>query len=49
MVLKLAYEIFPWFPGFRIYSMAKNENPEIMETNRKLSKLEAPIVKGTHY
>ena len=29
-------KIFPWFPGFRICSMAKNENPEMLEINRKL-------------
>ena len=37
---KLAYENFPWIQGFRICSIAKNENPEMLETNRKLSKLE---------
>ena len=35
---KLASENFPWFPGFRICFMAKNENPETPEINRKLSK-----------
>ena len=31
-------ENFPRFPNFRICFMAKNENPETPEINRKLSK-----------
>ena len=31
-------ENFPWFPDFQICSIAKNENPEISEINKKLSK-----------
>ena len=37
---KTSYENFPWILGFRICSMAKNENPEMPEIHRKLSKLE---------
>ena len=37
-------EHFPCFPGFRICSMAKTENPETTEINRKLSKSKAPSV-----
>ena len=29
---------FPQIPGFRMCSMEKNENPEMLEINRKLSK-----------
>ena len=35
---KRASENFPWFPGFRICSMAKSENLEMPEINRNLSK-----------
>ena len=35
---KWAADNIPWFPGFRICSMAKNENPEMPEIDRKLSK-----------
>ena len=46
---KRAYENFLWFPGFPIYSMAKNEKPEMPEINIKLSKLKTPIVNGCNY
>ena len=29
---------FPWFPGFTICYMVKNENPETLQIDRKLSK-----------
>ena len=41
---KSAYENFRWFPGFHICSMAKNENPETPEINRKLLNQKTPSV-----
>ena len=37
---KLSYQNCPWFPCFRICSMARNENPETPEINKRRSKLE---------
>ena len=34
----MSYEKLPWFPGFQICSMVKNENPDTPEIDRKLSK-----------
>ena len=31
-------KIFRWIPRFRICFMAKNKNPDMLETNRKLPK-----------
>ena len=47
---KWAYENFPWFPGFEICSMVKNENPETPKIDRKLSKLiKDPVLTVYHY
>ena len=40
-------EHFPWFPGFQISSMAKNENQEMPEINTKLS--ESKSSKRKHF
>ena len=40
------------FRGFRVFeycSMAKNENQEMPEIHRELSKLKTPIANGWHY
>ena len=41
---KLSYQNDQWFPSFWICSMARNENPEIPEIKKMLSKLE-----NSHY
>ena len=44
------YGNFAWFLGFRICCMVKNENPETLEINRKLSKsIKHPVLTVYRY